>query len=55
MKGTTSPVKENISPMREQCKSPVREGQSPVRLTPKTGKKDKLRVMTQKKKKYKVK
>ena len=47
MKGPTSPVRENISPVREQRKSPVRElslspvreDHSPVRVTLKTGKK----------------
>ena len=47
MKGPTSPARENISPLREQCKSPVRElphspvreDQSPVKVTSKTGKK----------------
>ena len=47
MKGLTSPVREKISPVTEQCKSPVRElslssvteDQSPVRVTSKTGKK----------------
>ena len=47
MKGTTSPVRENVSPVREQCKSPVGElSQSPLRedqflvtVAPKTGKK----------------
>ena len=39
MKGPTSPVRENISPVREQPKSPVREDHSPVRVTMKTGKK----------------
>ena len=45
MKGPTSPVRENISPVREQRKSPmrelslfsVREDQSPSRVTSKTG------------------
>ena len=47
VKGPTSPVRENISPVREQHKSPVRElslspvreDHSPVRLTLKTSKK----------------
>ena len=47
VKGPTSPVRENISPAREQRKSPVRElslspvreDHSPVRVTLKTGKK----------------
>ena len=47
MKGSTSPVMENISPVREQRKSPVRElslspvreDHSPVRVTMKTGEK----------------
>ena len=47
MKGPTAPVRENISSVREQRKSPVmelslspvREDQSPVRVTSKTGKK----------------
>ena len=47
VKAPTSPVRENISPLREQSKSPVRElffspvreDQSPVRVTSKTGKK----------------
>ena len=47
MKGPTSPVRENISPVRQQRKSPVRElslspvreDQSPLRLTSKTSKK----------------
>ena len=47
MKGPTSPVRENISPVREQRKSPVRElslslikeDHFPVRVTSKTGKK----------------
>ena len=47
MKGTTSPVRENVSPVREQCKSPVgelsqsplREDQFLVRVAPKTVKK----------------
>ena len=47
MKGPTSPVRENISPVRKQHKppvrqlslSPVREDHSPVRVTLKTGKK----------------
>ena len=47
MKAPTSPVREHISPVREQCKSPVRElslspvreDQSPVRVTSKTGQK----------------
>ena len=45
MKGPTSLVRENISPVREQRKSPmrelslfsVREDQSPLRVTSKTG------------------
>ena len=45
MKGPTSPVRENISSVREQRKSPVRElslfpvreDQSPLRATSKTG------------------
>ena len=39
MKGPTSPVKENISPVRELPLSPVREDQSSVRMTSKTGEK----------------
>ena len=47
LKGPTSPARENIFPVREQCKSPmrelshspVREDQSPVKVTSKTGKK----------------
>ena len=47
MKGPTSPVRENISPVREQRKSPVRElplspvkeDQSSLRMTSKTGEK----------------
>ena len=39
MKGSTSPVRENISPVRELSISPVREDHSPVRVTLKTGKK----------------
>ena len=46
MTGPTSPVRENISPVREQCKSPVRElplspvrEDSSVRVTSKTGEK----------------
>ena len=47
MKGPTSPVRENTSPLREQHKSPVRElslypvreDQSPVKVTSKAGKK----------------
>ena len=47
MKGPTSPVRESISPVREQRKSPVRElslspvreDHSPVRVASKTGKK----------------
>ena len=38
-KGPTSPVKQNISPVSEQRKSPAREDQSPVRVTSKVGKK----------------
>ena len=47
MKGPTSSMRENISPVRDQHKSsvrelsvsPVMEDQSPVRVTSKTGKK----------------
>ena len=39
MKGPTSPMRQNISPVREQCKSPVREDQSPMKVTTKTDKK----------------
>ena len=39
VKGPTSPMRQNISPVREQCKSPVREDQSPVKVTTKTDKK----------------
>ena len=47
VKAPTSPLRENLSPVREQRKSPVRElplspvreDQSPVRVTSKTGKK----------------
>ena len=39
VKWPTSPVRENIFPMREQRKSPEREDQSIVKLTSKTGKK----------------
>ena len=37
MKGPTSPVGENISSVRELSLSLVREGQSPVSVTSKTG------------------
>ena len=45
MKGSTSPVRENVSPVSEQRKFPVRElslfhvrkDQSPLRVTSKTG------------------
>ena len=39
VKGPTPPVRENISPVRELCLSPVREDHSPVKVTLKTGKK----------------
>ena len=39
MKGPTSPVRENISPVRELSVSPVREDHSPVRVTLKTDEK----------------
>ena len=59
MKGPTSPVRENISPVREQCKSPVRElslspvkkDHSPVRVTLKAGKKRQDESNDQKKRK----
>ena len=39
VKGPTFPVRENISPVREQRKSPVKEDQFPLRVTCKIGKK----------------
>ena len=59
MKGPTSPVRENISPVREQCKSPVRElslspvreDHSPVRVTLKAGKKRQCESNDQEKRK----
>ena len=57
MKGPTSPVRENISPVREQRKSPVRElslspvREDQVRLTSKTGKKRQCESNNHKKRK----
>ena len=59
MKGTTSPVRENISPVREQRKSPVRKlslsqvrkDHCPVRVTSKAGKKRQGESNDQEKKK----